>query len=171
MWKILKIFGGALLVLALGGGLYLNSQRTEIIQNALTRAEEIASKTLGVPVKIGSVDLDKVNFLDFDKESDLIVHDVEIFDKNSELIAKVDTAEVNFKLIALRDDPVAALDTIKIDGALVNLKKRDENSWNVNDIKIESEGESTFGAKIYLERGTVNADFDDKMPAKLIAPI
>ncbi len=162
MWKILKILGGVLLVLALGGGLYLNSQRTEIIQNALTKAESIASETLGVPVKIGSVDLDKVKFLDFDKDSDLIVHDIEIFDKNSELIAKVDTAEVNFKLIALRDDPVAALETIKIDGALVNLKKRDENSWNVDDIKLESEGESTFGAKIYLERGTVNADFDGK---------
>ena len=162
MWKILKILGGALLVVALGGGLYLNSQRTQIIQTALTKAESIATETLGVPVKIGSIDLDKVNIWDYDKESDLIVHDVEIFDKNSELIAKVDTAEVNFKLIALRDDPVAALDTIVIDGALVNLKKRDENSWNVNDIKLESEGESTFGAKIFLERGTVNADFDGK---------
>lgn len=162
MWKVLKILGGALLVVALGGGLYLNSQRTQIIQTALTKAESIATETLGVPVKIGSVDLDKVNIWDYDKESDLIVHDVEIFDKNSELIAKVDTAEVNFKLIALRDDPVAALDTIVIDGALVNLKKRDENSWNVNDIKLESEGESTFGAKIFLERGTVNADFDGK---------
>lgn len=162
MWKVLKILGGALLVLALGGGLYLNSQRTEIIQNALTKAEGIATETLGVPVKIGSVDLDKVNFLDFDKNSDLIIHDVEIFDKDSELIAKVDTAEVNFKLLALRDDPVAALETIKIDGALVNIKKRDETSWNFDDIKIESEGESTFDAKIYLERGTVNADFDGK---------
>ncbi len=162
MWKFLKILGGALLVLALGGGLYINSQRATIIQNALTKAEEIATETLGVPVKIGSVDLDKINLWDFDKNSDLIIHDVEVLDKNSELIAKVDTAEVNFKLLALKDDPIAALDTIKIDGALVNLKKRDENTWNVNDIKLESEGETTFGAKIFLERGTVNAEFDGK---------
>ncbi|MBR4152976.1 MAG: translocation/assembly module TamB domain-containing protein [Selenomonadaceae bacterium] len=162
MWKILKILGGALIVLALGGGLYINSQRAEIIEKALAEAEKIATETLGVPVKIGSVDLDKVNFLDFDKESDLIVHDIEIFDKNSELLAKVDTAEVDFKLIALRDDPVAALDEIRINGALLNLKKRDENSWNFNDIKLESEGETTFGAKIFLERGTVNANFDGK---------
>ena len=162
MWKFLKILGGALIILALGGGLYINSQRATIIQNALTKAEEIATETLGVPVKIGGVDLDKINIWDFDKNSDLIIHDVEVFDKNSELIAKVDTAEVNFKLLALKDDPIAALDTIKIDGALVNLKKRDENTWNVNDIKLESEGESTFGAKIFLERGTVNAEFDGK---------
>ena len=121
MLKILKILSGALIILALGGGLYINSQREAIIEEALNRAEEIASKTLGVPVKIGSVDFDKVNFLDFDKESDLIIHDVEVFDKQNELIARVDTAEVNFKLIALRDDPVAALDEIKLDGTSTTL--------------------------------------------------
>ncbi|MBR0062422.1 MAG: hypothetical protein IJP68_13190, partial [Selenomonadaceae bacterium] len=162
MWKVLKILGGVLFILALGGGLYLNSQRAELIKDALTKAEEIATETLGVPVKIGSVELDRINIWDFDKESDLIIHDVEVFDKNSELLAKVDTASINFKVIALRDDPVAALDVIKLDGATVNIVKRDENSWNFNDIKLESEGESTFGAKIYLERGTVNADFDGK---------
>ncbi|MBR4904507.1 MAG: translocation/assembly module TamB domain-containing protein [Selenomonadaceae bacterium] len=162
MWKVLKILGGALIILALGGGLYINSKRTEIIENALATVEETASKALGVPVKIGNVDLDKINLLELDKNSDIVIHDIEIFDKNSELIAKVDKAEVNFKLLALRDDPVAALDEIKLDGALLNLKKRDENSWNVNDIKLESEGESTFDAKISLERGTINADFDGK---------
>ena len=162
MWKVLKILGGVLFILALGGGLYLNSQRAAIIKDALTKAEEIATETLGVPVKIGSVELDRINLWDFDKESDLIIHDVEVFDKNSELLAKVETATVNFKVIALRDDPVAALDVIKLDGATVNIVKRGENSWNFNDIKLESEGESTFGAKIYLERGTVNADFDGK---------
>ena len=160
MWKVLKIIGGALMILVLGGGLYINSQRAAIIEKVLDKAEEIASETLGVPVKIGSVDFDKVNLLDFDKQSDLIIHDVEIFDKKNELIARVDTAEVNFKVIALRDDPVAALDVIKLDGATVNLKKRGDDSWNFNDIKLESEGDSTFD--VFLTRGTVNADFDGK---------
>ena len=164
MFKFLKIFGGALCILALGGGLYINSQRAAIIEKALAAAEETASKTLGVPVKIGSVDfdLDKINFFDRDKDSDITVRDLEIFDKKNELIARVDTAKITFKLFTLRDDPAAAVDEIKIDGATVNLTQRDENSWNVNDIKIESEGESTFGAKIFLTRGTLNAQFDGK---------
>ena len=66
MLKFLKILGGALIVLALGGGLYINSQRTAIIEKALTKAEDIASKTLGVPVKIGSVDFNDINFFDRD---------------------------------------------------------------------------------------------------------
>ena len=162
MLKVLKILGGVLIILVLGGGLYINSQRAEIIKKALTTAEETASNKLGVPVKIGSVDLNDINIFDRDKNSDITIHDIEIFDKKDELIARVDTAAVNFKLFALKDDPVAALDEIKLDGATFNLKQRDDESWNVNDIKVESEGESTFGAKVSVTRGTVNATFGGK---------
>ena len=162
MLKFLKILGGVFCVLVLGGGLYINSQRAAIIEKALTMAEETATKTLGVPVKIGSVEFNDINFFDRDKESDITIHDVEIFDKRDELIARVDTTQISFKLFALSDDPVAALDEIKLDGATVNLKQRDDESWNVNDVKLESEGETTFGAKIFLTRGTFNAAFDGK---------
>ena len=159
MLKLLKILG-VLIAFIIGGGFYLNSQRTAIIEKALATAQETASKTLGVPVKIGSVELNEANILDPDKPSDITVRGIEIFDKNSELIARVETANVSFKLFNLRDDPVAALDVIKIDGALLNIKKRDDESWNFNDIKLESEGETTFDAKIFLQGGTLNAEFD-----------
>lgn len=162
MWKVLKIFGGAFIVLALCGGLYINSQRTEIIKKALETAEKTASENLGVPVKIGSIDFDEINIFDSNKNSDVTIHAVEIFDKKNELIARVDEAKINFKLFALRDDPVSALDEIKLNGALLNIKKRDDDSWNFNDIKLESEGETTFDAQIFLSNGTVNADFDGK---------
>lgn len=162
MLKILKILGGALSVLAIGGGLYINSQRTTILNNALTSVEETASKTLGVPVKIGGVDFSGVQFLHFDEQSDLTVRDIEIFDKRDELIARVDEAKINFKLLALTDDPVAALDEIHINGATVNLTQRKDDSWNFDDVDVSSEGESTFGAKIFLEGGTLNAQIADK---------
>ena len=162
MFAILKIIGGVLSILALGGGLFINSQRAELIEKFLPTAEEKVSASLGVPVKIGKIDLGELNIWHYDKESDITVHGIEIFDKNSELIAKVDTADVNFKFIALFDDPVAAVDEIKIDGAQLNIKKRENDSWNFDDIKLESEGESTFDAKVFLTGGTINAAFDDK---------
>ena len=162
MWKVFKILSGALIILALSGGLYLNSQRAELIAKALSVAEKTASDKLGVPVKIGSFDIDNVDIFNLDKDSDVTIRDIEIFDKTNELLARVDEAKINFKLLALRDDPVAALDEIKINGATLNLKKRDEKSWNYNDIKLESEGETTFDAKIFLSGGQVNADFDGK---------
>ena len=167
MFAILKIIGGVLSILALGGGLFISNRQTvleSVIEKYLPKAEELASEQLGVPVKIGNVvvDFDKLNIWHSDKESDITVHGIEIFDKNSELIAKVDTADVNFKFIALFDDPVAAVDEIKIDGAQLNIKKRENDSWNFDDIKLESEGESTFDAKVFLTGGTINAAFDDK---------
>ncbi len=158
----LRIVALIVAFLVLSGGLYINSRRTEILEKALTRAEEIATQKLGVPVKIGDVDFNGVKLIDFDRTSDLIVRDVEIFDKHDELIARVDEAKIDFKVIALTDDPVAALEEIHINGATLNLTQRDDDSWNFNDIKVESEGESTFGAKIFLDGGTVNADFGGK---------
>ena len=160
--RIIKILVAVLSVIALCGGLYINSQRANIIKSALTEAEKIASDALGVPVKIGNVDLDDVQIIHFDETSDLIVRDVEIFDKHDELIARVDEAKINFKVIALKDDPVAALDEITINGATVNLKQRDDDTWNFSDVKLESEGESTFGAKIFLRGGKLDATFGGK---------
>ena len=144
MFAFLKIFVSALTIIVLGGGLYISSQRAAIIEKVLKTAEESVSKTLGVPIKIGSVDFDNVDIFNLDKNSDVTIHNLEIFDKKNELLAKVDTTKVNFKLIALRDDPVSALDTIWIDGVQLNLLKRDDESWNFNDIKLESRFAFTF---------------------------
>ena len=167
MFVILKVIGSALMILALGGGLYINSQRATLIEKALATAQETASQTLGVPVKIGGFEFNDSDLLNFDKDRDATIRNVEVFDKKNELIARVEETTVNFKLITLYhiwkgDDPVAALDKIKLNGVTLNLKKRDNNSWNVNDIKLDSEGESTFDAKIFLERGMLNAEFDGK---------
>ncbi len=152
-------------VLVLGGGLYINSQRAEIIRSVLTTAEETASKTLNVPVKIGGVEVGELNIFDAVKNSDLTVRDIDIFDKNEELIAHVNSATVDFKFLMLKDDPVAAIDEIKINGAILNATQREDKSWNFDDINIESEGESTFDAKISADDVKVNATYDGKLLA------
>ena len=170
MSKIFKIVGGVLVglvALVVAGVFYINSQRMAIIEHFLPRVEELASQQLGVPVRIGSVDLCGRDLFDIafnlDKNSDIIVRDAAIFDKRNELIARVDEVKINLKLLALRDDPVAALDEIKVDGALVNVTQRDDKTWNFDDIEMpESTGEPSFDAKVSVTRGTVNATVDGK---------
>ena len=77
MLAVLKILVGALSVIVLGGGLYINSQRTAIIEKALYSAEETASNALGVPVKIGSVDVSNMDFFNLNDNSDVGVRVVE----------------------------------------------------------------------------------------------
>ena len=159
MSPILKVVGGLLSAAAIGGGIYIHSQQDALIRKAVTTIEEQATSQIGTQVKIGKVEFEEINFSSL-KNSGLVIHDIEIFDKNSEPIAKVDEAKVSFKLLNLKDDPVAAIDEINITGAHVDLKKRDDETWNVNDIKLESEGESNFGAKITLDEGSLDASFD-----------
>ena len=172
MNKIFKIVGGLIAVLVagiVGLALYVNSNRAEIInQKMLPFLESTASEQLGVPVRIGSVELNNRDIFDIlfnlDENDDLTVRDVAIFDKRDELIARVDEVKINLKFIAMRDDPVAALDEIKVDGALINVTQRDDKSWNFDDIEIpEGEGEPTFDAKVSVERGTLNTTFDGKV--------
>lgn len=159
--KFFKVIGGALSVLALGGGLYINSQQDALIRNALNTVEEKAAENFGTRIKIGNVEINSLNLSKLEKSS-VTIHDIEIFDKNSERMAKVDTAKIKLKVLSLYNDGAGAIDEINITGAHVNIKKRDDDNWNVQDIKIKSEGESNFGALITVEDSDLNAEFDDK---------
>ncbi len=159
MNKILKALSATLLATAIGGGAYVNSQQAELLQKAVTTVEEQATKKIGTQVKIGKVDVRELKFSAL-QSSALILHDVEVFDKNNQSIAQVDNAEVNFKLLLLTEDPAGAISEINIDGANVNIQKRDDDSWNFNDIELETEGESTFGAKINIQNASLNVQFD-----------
>ena len=161
MNKFVKVIGGILGSIAIAGGLYINSQREALIEDAITKVEEKASKFIGTPIKIGKVDVDEVNWSEL-QGSSITVHDIEIFDKNSEYIATADAVKISFKLLGLYDDGAGAIDEIDVTGAKVNLKKRADNSWNVEDITIKSEGESNFGAKITVANSAVDAEFDGK---------
>lgn len=161
MNKFVKVAGGILTTCALVGGVYINSQREALIQNALQMAEKKTSAYIGTEVKIGKVDVDELNLSNI-LGSSITIHDIEIFDRNSEKILTADAAHVDFKLFTLYDDPSASIDEIKIVGAKANLKKRSDNSWNFNDIQIKSSGESHFGATVIVEESSLDAAFDGK---------
>ena len=161
MNKFVKIAGGILSGIALFGGLYINSQRENFIRDAVNMAEEKASQAIGTQVKIGSVDVDEVNFSEL-AGSSITVRDIEILDKDSKTLATADEAKISFKLLSLYDDAAGAIDEINISRAKVDLTKRADDSWNFEDIKIKSEGESNFGAKITVTDSAVDAEFDGK---------
>lgn len=146
---------------ALIGGLYINSQREALIKDAVPMIEEKATKIVGTPIKVGRVDVNELNWSELTGSS-ITVRDIEILDKNSEQIATADRADITFKLLTLYDDGAGAVDEINISGAQVNLKKRANNHWNIEDIKLRSDGESNFGAKINVKNGSVKAEFDGK---------
>lgn len=161
MKKFFKVVSGILGAGAIFGGLYINSQQDALLEKAVTMIEEKASDYLGTQIKIGGIEAKKFDLFDLQK-SEIIIRDVELFDKNSEHIAQVDEAKVKLKVLSLYDDGAGAVDEINVKGAKVNVKKRADETWNFDDVKIESTGESKFGALITVDESSVNADFDGK---------
>ena len=159
--KLVKVVCAVLIAALTAAGLYIHSQRAVLLQKALTYAEQEASKILGTPVTVGSAFIDEFSLSSF-KSNELVLRNIQIFDKNSATIAKVDEARITFKFLALYEDAAGGIDTITVNGAYLNLQKRGDNSWNVTDIKPKSSGESKFRAKISLTGGNVNAFFNDK---------
>ena len=167
MKKFLLIAFGIFFATAVIGGFYLFAKRDAIINNLINRpdainyVEQTASDLIGTQVKIGAFSLEDLNISSL-INSALIINNIEVFDKNSELIAKVDKAEVTFKLLNFYDEGAGAIDEINIFDAQAFINRRSDDSWNVQDIKIKDTGESTFKAKINLHGGEVAANFDDK---------
>lgn len=161
MKKIFKVIGGILGAGAIFGGLYVDSQQDALLEKAVTMIEEKAGDYLGTQIKIGNIEAKKLNLFDLQK-SEIIIRDIELFDKNSEHIAKVDEARVKLKLLSLYEDGAGAVDEINVKGAKVDIKKRADETWNFDDVKFESTGESKFGALITVDESSVNADFDGK---------
>lgn len=170
-----KIFAGMLAICFAGYGI-LYAQRVvatnALLEKLLPYTEEKTSfldnknfleygGVTGIKLKVG-----KAYAKDFEisqlQDSAVIAENIEVFDSRDELIAKVDKAEVSFKVLNFIGKGAGALDEINIDGAQIFIKKRADDTWNLQDIKVESEGESTFGATINLKGGTVTADFDGK---------
>ncbi len=157
-----KVIGGLLSAIALSGGFYVHSQREALFEKALTLAEEKAAEVLGTQIKIGDVKIEKFSLSSLKDINSMTIYNVEVFDKNSERIAKIDRAKVKLKLLSLYNDGAGSIDEVNIIGAQVDLKKRADDSWNFNDINLQSGGESNFSAQITIEESLLNATFDEK---------
>ena len=161
MTKFAKAVAGiitsAVITVTAGAG-YIYTQREAILQKVAATAADYASESLGLKVEIGDI---VIGNIDTKSTSDITVKDVALYDKNSELIAKAEKANVNFKLLSLYSDPLSAIDEIDIYKVEGNVIKRQDGSWNFEDIKTTGEGESTFDANIKVEDAAVNVAFDD----------
>lgn len=107
-----KIIGAVVLLVVLGGGFWLYQNFGNI---AKTQTEKIASKTLGVPVKIGSLD---ISF----KDKEIVLGGLEIANppgfKNNQIL--------NVKMIKVAADSLSdktlVFNEIVIDGTAINLE-------------------------------------------------
>ncbi len=160
MKKFLKVAAGVLvgLIVIVGiGAAYAYQQRDALLKFAVSNAAQMISQNLGTTVEIGEVIIGDIN-TKRDQQSDISITDLAIYDHQHQLIARADRADVDFKLLALYDDPASAVEHITLTGAEGLIVKRDDGTWNFDDIKTSGGGKTDFNADIKLVDGKLRAE-------------
>lgn len=111
------------------------------------QAEDIAEKTLGIPVKVGKISVDS--------SETVKVEDVALYDKEGDLIVHADEAEIHFGILAAFKKGADAVDTVRIAGVEANLVQREDGSWNTSDIDMGESKGASFHGTVELTDGTV----------------
>lgn len=90
------------------------------------------------------------------------VDNIKIYDKNDELIGSADKIVFTADIMSMiKQSPLAGLSEIEINNPDINLVKRDDGKWNVEDLlNSDSNTSMDFRGKVKVNDGTLNAKFD-----------
>ena len=145
---------------ATAGAGYIYTHGDTMIKKAAAYVSEQATKRVGTRIEMEDIIIGKIAGK---TASDITVKNLVVYDKNSEVIAKAETAAVNFRLMDLYGDPIAAVDEIVVSKVEGNVIKRKDGTWNFEDLVSESGGETHFNANLKIEDGKVKAIVDDNI--------
>ena len=133
---------------------WLNSQ--EFKQQTAKFIAQQAQQVLGTKINIDSLYIVSLNSAAID--------DVEIYDKQNELIASADkvVVKVNYWDL-LRRSPMAGLSEIEVINPEANLVQREDKTWNIEDlIDKNSTTPVDFKGNVKVDNGQVTVHFDGK---------
>ena len=133
---------------------YVNSPQFK--QQAAKYISTQIENTLG-----DKIDMDAVYLVSANSAA---VDNIKIYDKNNELIGSADKIVFTADIMAmLKQSPLAGLSEIEIEKPDINLVKRDDGKWNVEDLlNSDSNTSMDFRGKVKVNDGNLTAKFDGK---------
>ena len=100
--KTLGILAAVLGLVLLGlAGLWYYMQTSAFMETAGRTAASTASEMLGVRIDVGSIEVKSLRTLE--------VHDVAVYDKQAEIIARAEKAQVTYRLLSALSAPAEAV--------------------------------------------------------------
>ena len=142
-WKIC-LLACSLMMLA-AGGLWYYIQTNAFMAAAGDKVSLLASQVLATEVEIGDIEVNSL--------SDVKLHNVAVYDKQAELIARADNARVSFRLLAAVSDPADAVKEVAVSGVEAVLTEREDGNWNVTDLVSSEPGGHEFHGRITVQDG------------------
>ena len=141
------IIGVLLTICVMVVGAWYYVQSNSFMQRAGEEISSLASQTLSTEVQIGAIEVNSLR--------DIQLHDLAVYDKQAELIARADSARVSFRLLAAVSDPADAIQEITVQGLSAVLAQRADGTWNVEDLVSGEKSSQEFHGKILVEDAQV----------------
>ena len=142
-WKIWALACG-LIMMAISGFWYY-TQTNAFMAAAGDKVSQLASQALATEVQIGEIEVNSLN--------DIKLHNLAVYDKQAELIARAEEARVSYRLLAAVSDPADAVKEISVKGVKAVLSERSDGSWNVLDLVSGESSNQAFHGKVTVEDG------------------
>ncbi|WP_041914438.1 translocation/assembly module TamB domain-containing protein [Selenomonas ruminantium] len=134
------IIGGVVMALIAITSLWYYVQTHNFMERAGEEVSSLATQALGTEVEIGEIQVRSLR--------DLELHNVAVYDKQAELIARADTARVSCRLLAAFSDPANAVGEVQVSGVEAVLAERADGSWNVEDLLSKEKTSQEFHGKV-----------------------
>ena len=118
------------------------------MQQAGEQVAAMATQALGTRIDIGEIEASSIH--------ELKLHNIAVYDKQAELIARADTARVRYRLLAVLSDPADAVSEVTVSGAEAQLTERADGTWNVEDLISKEKTSQEFHGMIKVTDAKVN---------------
>ncbi|WP_295100167.1 translocation/assembly module TamB domain-containing protein [Selenomonas sp.] len=146
--KTIGILAAVLGIVFLGlAGLLYYMQTSAFMETAGQTAASTASEMLGVRIDVGSIEVKSLRTLE--------VHDVAVYDKQAEIIARADKAQVTYRLLSALSAPAEAVKEVTVSDVEAVIAQRDDGSWNFEDLISKTPGGQKFHGMVRVENGRV----------------
>ena len=129
------------------GGLWYYVHTQNFMERAGEEVSSLATQALGSDVTVGEIEVNSLQ--------DIKLHNLTVYDKQAELIARADEARVSCRLLAAVLDPAAAVKEVEVSGLRAIIAERPDGSWNVQDLITEEKGSQKFQGKIKTDNAQV----------------
>lgn len=153
--KKITIIVFSFIVILLAASFFYMSRLDIFMKSAAQTVSDTLTQTIHTKVEI-----ENLTVLSW---SSIKADGITIYDKNGDKIISSDAATVKFKpLSIITGDVATSIASVSVDKPTVNIKKREDGTWNYADIFTDNTNKSTFTGQVTAENGTVDITVDDK---------
>ncbi|WP_196603498.1 translocation/assembly module TamB domain-containing protein [Pectinatus haikarae] len=153
--KKVAIIVFAFIGILIAASFFYVSRSNAFMESAARAISDILTQTVHTKVEIGSLRVISLSSIRADK--------IIIYDKNGDRIISSDEAVVFFNPVSIIfGDMAGSITSVNINRPIADIIKREDGTWNYNDITTDSQTESTFKGNIKAENGEMNIGLEGK---------